>query len=273
MSLIIAATDFTEAGNNAVQYACRLATTQNAEVVIFHAYVVPVSFDEMPIQVMPIEDAKNIAEDNMDSIIKEMKSQFPDTEITDKIGYGDIIDNLEEYSTGSAQPWLIVVGNSNTGTSANWLDSNMIQAFHKLKCPVLAIPPNVVYKSINRICFAYDNVYIGAENAITQLEDIVTSINAELHIVYTSPDVMNRDNIPDIESNIKTLLKRLTPKYHIIFDAIIESEIPNFIAAHRIDWLIVMPRHHSFFENIFHRSHTKAIAHSINIPLVALHSQ
>jgi nucleotide-binding universal stress UspA family protein len=50
-----------------------------------------------------------------------------------------------------------------------------------------------------------------------------------------------------------------------------EEAIEDFIEKNEIDWLVMIPRKHSFFEGLFHKSHSKAIARRVRIPLVALH--
>jgi hypothetical protein len=48
MPLIIAATDFSDVAENAVNYACSLATAQKAEVMVIHSFIVPVMFSDIP---------------------------------------------------------------------------------------------------------------------------------------------------------------------------------------------------------------------------------
>ena len=273
MSLIITATDFSVIANNAVHYSCKLAQMQNAELMIIHSYTLSVAFIDARAAEMTIEEAKNIAEENMDILVRQLNSEYPGLKVSGKILYGDVIDNIEELCGENKIPWMVVVGNSIAGDNISWIESKMIQAFRNLKYPVLGIPPDCKYKDIRRLCFTYDNEYKGAEIALNQLKDIASNLNAELHVLYAQKDVLNRDNMTEINSKAIEILKRVNPHYHVVYNSDIVKAVKTFLETHLIDWLIVMPRQHSFLESIFHKSNTKAIAHNINLPIVALHEQ
>jgi hypothetical protein len=38
-----------------------------------------------------------------------------------------------------------------------------------------------------------------------------------------------------------------------------------------MDWLVVIPHRHSFFEGLFHKGHVKAMVRMSKVPIVALH--
>jgi nucleotide-binding universal stress UspA family protein len=66
-------------------------------------------------------------------------------------------------------------------------------------------------------------------------------------------------------------LAPLHPNYHIqggVHD--VEQAIQNFIESNDIDWVVMIPRKHSFFQGLFHRSHTRAVANHTSIPIMAL---
>ena len=51
----------------------------------------------------------------------------------------------------------------------------------------------------------------------------------------------------------------------------IEEGISNFVTEKGMDWLVVIPHKHSFFESMFKKSHTSAIVKMSHVPLVAMH--
>ena len=53
----------------------------------------------------------------------------------------------------------------------------------------------------------------------------------------------------------------------------VEDGINGFLADNQMDWLMIMPHKQSFFEWLFHKSHTKAIVKTVQIPLVAIHEK
>ena len=80
----------------------------------------------------------------------------------------------------------------------------------------------------------------------------------------------------DHESSVKSreihrLLSELNPRYHFIDNPDTDTAMKNFAATSNMDWLAIIPHKHSFFERLFHKSHTVEMIHNSRIPLIALH--
>ena len=272
MPLIIAATDFSDVAENAVNYACSLATAQKAEVMIIHSFIVPIMFSDVPMPVSLMNDEQQYAETQMEKLVARMSLLFHEIKINGRVIYGDTISVIEDYSEQNSRPWLVVVGNSSSGENSTWPDSVLVDAFKKLEFPVLGVPQGALFDNIQRLCLAFDNKHSGNNTALQQVTEISKRLNAELHVLNVQPDVHNQDNNPDIDKNAKNILDSVNARYHFIFEsANVDGTIKDYIAANDIDWLIMIPRKHSFFEGLFHRSHTKSVAHHIQIPILALH--
>ena len=270
MPLIITATDFSAIAENAANYACRLAIAQNAQLTIIHSFVFPVMFSDIPLPANLINDTEDDLDMQMKKLVTRLKTAYPTLNIQGIVIDGDLIKSLEEYVKNNSEPWLVVLGNSNTGENNNW-ESIVLAAFKHLKYPVLAIPPGVTYKQVKKICLAFDNKHEGNDIAFTQLRDITLALNAELQILNAQEDVLNRDNLPITDELAQQILAPANPHFHTIYEVNINSAIEDFISKNEIDWLVMIPRKYSFFEGLFHKSHSKAMARHTHIPIVALH--
>ncbi|HXS38069.1 MAG TPA: universal stress protein [Flavipsychrobacter sp.] len=269
MPVIITATDFSDVADKAVNYACRFAGEHGASVTVLHSYIVPVTFSDTPMPAMPIEDGRQIAETSMNTYISKLVGSFPDIEITGKVIYGDIIDTLEEY-TEEEKPWLIILGNNQEDSL--WLGSTVLSALRHLHYPVVAIPPDAVYRPVKKICLACDYTHITSAFPTQQLLDLVINTKAELHVLninYTS------DADPAVKQESKelhALLDSAQPEFHFVDNPKIDEAIQQFVESNHMDWLVVIPQKHSFFDGLFHKSHTKAMIQMSHIPLIALHN-
>jgi nucleotide-binding universal stress UspA family protein len=272
MNVILTATDFSEIADNAVHYAACIASEHQCALVILHTYLIPLANYEVGVPVPPIDDIKDVAEKKINELIGKLTSEFNGLNVSGKVVYGDIQLSLSEYSgiTGN-MPSLVVVGNSSFGEHPSFFNTNLIPLMRNTTIPVLAVPPGVKHSTIQRIGFCYDNVARGSDLAISQLADMAQTINFQLHVLYVHDDVMNRDSLTDFEEYIKEGLKQVSVHYHIHYASTVEDEIKKFIAEYQLQWIAVMPRKHSFFESLFHRSHTKNLASIVNIPMLALH--
>jgi len=270
MSLIIAATDFSEVSANAVSYACELASVKNAQVMVIHSFIIPVMFSDIPMPATLITDAQNDAEAQMKKLVAGMALAYPGLAIDGKVIYGDTISVLEDYAQEHKTPWLIVVGNSSASENNTWPDSTLMAAFRKLAYPVLAIPSGKGYTPVQHICFAFDNRHRGNDVALSSIRTIAQQLNAKLHVLNIQPAGDNSDQ--QIDADAKKALSGIDSNFHVVSGADdIDNAIQEFTEQNGIDWLILLPRKHSFFEGLFHKSHTKAIAHHSKIPILAIH--
>lgn len=270
MPLIITATDFSPVGNNAVRYACSLAETVNARVIVLHSFIFPAMFSDLPLPASLVNEAQNDADKHMTQLVNELQGDHRDIDIKGKVDYGDILSTLDNYTKENIHPWLIVIGNSTAGEKGTWPDSTIVDALKTLKYPVLAVPPGCSYRPVKSICFAFDNKHKSNDSALQQLIQMTTAMQAQLHVLNAQAQTTD-NKVAEIDEHVKTVLLPAAPEYHIVYDTDIDSSIQQFITSNNIDWLVLLPRKHSFFEGLFHRSHTKSIAHHTSIPVIALH--
>ena len=270
MSYLLAATDFSETGSNAVRYACSLARQYNFEVVVLHSFVLPLIVSDLPIPALTYDEALVSAEDSMAEALSALRDEFGELSVRGMVYYGELLDGIAEYTEKNGKPYLVMLGNSNTGEHANWLDSHMMDVFRNLTVPVVGIPPEMSLHPVSKICFAWDSKSTGVEAAITQLGQLVRLFQAQLHVLVTDADVRNQDNAPSLGGPVVDQLKRMGANFHYLNNVSIEGVVAKFVEDYAISWLAVIPRHHSMLGSIFHRSHTKGIAHRVHIPLGAL---
>ena len=269
MPLIITATDFSQVADNAVNYACKLALAQDAELVVMHSFSIPLMFSDVPLPATFVNDAQHDAEAEMERLIAEMSSTHTGVNIKGSVVFGDIIDAIENYVTGHSKPWMIVVGNSLASDDSNWPDSTLIDVFRQIKYPVLAVPPGAAYNDVKNICFAFDNQHRGNIAAVMQLVDITEKLSAQLHVLNAG--TKDTAEAAEIDPIVRNLLEPANPQYTIVADVNIDQAIEKFVAQNSAGILAMIPRKHSFFEGLFHKSHTKAVAHRSLIPMLALH--
>lgn len=271
MSVIIAATDFSPTANSAVDYACQMAQAYGASLHIVHSFVIPVTFGDTPMPLMPVDDGREIAEESMGELINQLHQSYPGVIIEPVITYGDITDSLEDYSE-KQNPWLIVVGNSSTSDTQFWLGSNLISELRDLPQTVLAVPPGTKFNPPKNICLACDFKQVGKTFPAAEIIALAEQTKAQLHILNVDHDNKNfGTEMPLNAEVIHNYLKDAAPQYHYIESKDIEEGISNFVTEKGMDWLVVIPHKHSFFDSLFKKSHTSAIVKMSHIPLVALH--
>lgn len=273
MATIITATDYTDVATNAVYYTCDMAKALNSKVVVVHAYTIPVAFHENPMPVISLEESKSIAESQMTVLIEDLQEKYQGLSIEGSVLYGDITDNLKDYIK-KYSAWMVVVGNSSTDDNGFWLGSNLMSTLRHLQCPVLAVPESYKYKNVGKITFACDMNNISEKLPADKLTAIVRRLGSELHVLNV--DSKNRHFDPETPyeyARLQEMLHDVQPQYHHVEHEDIDAGIQLFVEANNMDWLVVVPHRHNFFESLFHKSHTKAIVKQAHIPLLALHEK
>jgi nucleotide-binding universal stress UspA family protein len=273
MLYIIVATDFSEVADNALRYACQLAKDVNASVTVVHSFIIPVTFSDTPMPVMPLDEGREIAQDRMNEVMKGLSREFADVQLESKIMFGDIIDCVQELAE-DIKPWLIVLGNSGSGNAPLWLGSNVLSGLKNLRSPVLAIPPEARYAKPAKICFACDFQNVARDLPTTDLLQLIAETKAELHVLTVDFENKNfQENSVFENTELHDALLSLGPVYHYVEKENVEEGIHDFLLDNQMDWLMIMPHKHSFFDWLFHKSHTKAIMKTVQIPLVAIHER
>ncbi len=270
MALIITATDFTKTATNAVQYASKLALETDSELLVIHCYSIPITFTDVPIP-YPIAEIESEAKRELAIIIDQIKTDFPQLKVASLLIYGDVVSAISEYVEEHSEPWMVVLGNSYNEENHVWGESALLQAFRNLAYPVVAVPDDFNFSHPKKIGFAYDNQFEGSDIALIELRELCKKLDAELHVFFGQPTVIKTDNDEKINPKADLILKELNPLYHVFYQADVDVAIQELAAKYMVDWLVIMPRKHSFLEQFFHRSHTKFLVNNSHVPIVALH--
>lgn len=271
MSLIIAATDFTETSNHALQYAGFLATEYKMPLTVLHSYTIPVAIGEAPMPVLSVEECRQVAEKSMAELMDTLTVTFPDIAVNSVVLFGNITDTLAEYAKDKS-PWMLVVGNSLNDEDSIWFAGNLLNMMRELPFPVLAVPNGGTYRPVKKICFACDYKKDTEQLPLASIAAIAGATGAQLHVLNVDHDNehFNTDT-PEVNEILHNKLSAAKPEYHYAEGVNTDETIQAFVNSNHIDWLIVAPHKHSFFAGLFHKSHTKALARTINVPLLSLH--
>jgi nucleotide-binding universal stress UspA family protein len=206
----------------------------------------------------------------MEETISGLRERFPNVQIRGSVCYGDLPDGVAGFCAANGKPFMVVVGNSTTGDHGGWLDNHLMELIRRVEVPVVAVPPEVTYHGVANMCFAWDGGGHDVGAALRYLRILVPRHQAKLHVLTTDPDGRNQDNVPQADGTVLQALRPLSPHHHYIYNATLEGALDHFLTENNIDWLVVIPRHRSFWAGLFHRSHTRQLAHRVHLPLVAL---
>lgn len=273
MKTILIPTDYSEAANNALNYALEIAKLSKAKIVLFHAYHVPVPTGDIPIMmVTPAElEKENVV--RIKKLEKEITERYADqlkVEHMVRAGFAtdEILSVVKEKKID-----LIVMGIAEESKlSRALLGSNAISIIKKTKTPVLVIPQNCRFKKIEKIVFACDYKRTINKQVLDELKKIVTLFKTKLIVL----DVMSPEGAKHeknaAELSIENALNEMDYSLYCPKGEDVNSEINSFVEKHKADWLVMAPQSYKFLEGVFHKSHTKQVGLHTHIPLLSIHN-
>ena len=275
MPVIIVATDHSAIGDNAVNYAAGLAARWNCSLVLVHAYFIPITFNDPAMPIIPPDDLMDAAKERMDDTVGRLRTAFPQMEISGSVSYGDIQDVLED-AVDELQPLLVIAGSHGGDEDTNmWMGDTTLDLLRNIKCPVLAVPPAVIFKPVRQICLALDFSAPEEYLPVNTLDNLLQLCDGgTMHLLHVAKEegeaaVFSYEGTPSARA-----LQVLNPTFHqAATTGSVDEKIAEFCESNNMDWMAVIPHHHSFWQSLFYKSHTKGVVRVSHIPVLALHEE
>jgi len=167
----------------------------------------------------------------------------------------------------------VVMGNKQKhGISDVYLGRQTVDVVLNANCPVLAVPENAVYKTIERVTFATDYHEIKEQKILEPIIDITKNYEAELTIINVEKDGDLIDPEKMAEGvHLNQTLETIPHQFYHTKDSDIAHGIDQFVHEYNVDLLGAISRKHNFFGSIFHESVTKNLSLMSSVPLLILH--
>lgn len=271
MKTIIVATDFSAAATNAVDYAARLAVSRHKELLLLHAYNLPLTYSDIPLPVN-LEEMDNIAKGQMKTLEEKLNKEHGGIlKITTQVEMGGFYEVLKQ-TCERIEPFVVVMGSQGTTAAERFLfGSHTVHAMKHLPWPLITVPPHATLHTINKIGLACEMDDVADTTPVKAITSWVKDFRAQLFVLNVGKK--NRYD-PDtvFEAGVmEELLKDLHPEYEFITHSDTDKALIDFVVAHKIDLLMVLPKKSAGLEGIFHKSHTKQLVLHSDVPLMALH--
>lgn len=267
MSTIIVPTDFSENAFVAAQYAASLAKETNSKVLLYHAYIVLYSgFEDKGVSVQHVEWADKEALTSMETLLKTMKEQYPDVEIDGQHERGFMIDTLTKKLKDLSDINLIVMGTKGATNLAEAIfGSTTYEVIKKAKIPVLVIPGDTSDFILDRAGFFSD--YNPHEiTSLQQVKKLLTPIrDFEVIHLLKSGEKSGQKSVEWKASLDEAFGAGTIQVTEMPVEKVELNEVVRIVNERNLDLLIFTRPHKPFFEKIFVKSLTKAVA---NYPVV-----
>lgn len=267
MKKILFPTDFSEASQNAFDYACLFAKDIGATIDIVNVYHLP-AYEVANIPPDYVSKLNKEQEEEVKEKLKIMVGQVDDYLIGKAEGvYGMFIPNEIAIHAKEGNYDLIIIGTRGEHSDVEkYLGSVTTQTMLQATCPVLAIPEYAKYKIVKKIAYATD-FSKNEKHFVLRLKEIAKSLNAHACFVHveTNEYLKEAPIIQKVESagDFKD--------FHVVESHSVMEGIDAFMKDLDVDWLsLYMPRRR-LWERLFHSSFTKKMTFHSHQPLLVFH--
>lgn len=272
MNTILAATDFSTASRNAVNYAAELAKSYKAKLVLFHAYSLPV-LTETPVPVATLDELEKEYSKKLKRLVAGLHKLFGsrlNIEPVQRCGFAvdEICDFVKSHNVS-----LVVAGMQGAGYISEKINGSISTALiAKVACPVLIIDRKIKYTRPRRIVLASDLREMQHREFSTMLKDLVTHYKAELQVlnVFKPNEVMPTVSEAIEGMRLDQVLKGIKHSFSYIESQDPVEGINRYVKENNTDMVVMIARKHNFFERLFKEPNTKKMAFHSTVPLLTL---
>jgi nucleotide-binding universal stress UspA family protein len=272
MKTIIACTDFSDSSKNAVFFAASLAVDLNYGLNVISTYLMPISTSyDVSISSITSKDLEDSIELSLDKLKEELVAKFPQLKTNYLMFYGNTEDVIEE-KIEELNGELVITGLSGKGAVESFLMGSTTKALINIgKFPVMAIPPNVNYSKPSKIALGVSTQQASDLRELFFLGKLINELSSKLMIVSVVKNLeeLNTSNaITGLEVN--RIMYNVDHTFHFPENENPVEELSKFCKEFSVDWLVLLPHHHSILERVFSKSTTQKVLENVKIPVLCI---
>ncbi len=270
MRTIIAATNYTELAENAVDYAAAISVQGQYRLILFNSFIVPIHAMSAAV---PAKDVQELLDENR--IILEVKAlllaEQYGIDVLPLTTFACVEEAMEELVVKYA-PDLVVMGMGKKSLEQELWGNTTTSLIKKIRVPILAVPAKARYNGFKKVLFSCDVMRGISEQLLERIKEIALVTHSEVEILLINETVdelsMKEGNL-DALRHIDESLDGIDYYYkNIKSDSIIRG-IADEIKRIDASMLIMAPQQYGFWGSIVHRSKTRIMASGLNIPLLS----
>lgn len=266
---IIATTDFSSVAHNAAHYAAALCKATDAQLLLFHAFSLPLHSANSTLSAVSLQNQIDKASEKL-------------AEFADKLSgiYGISTTSVCNYSFFEEQLPLLIAENNAAlvvmGMAEKSLEQDLIgnattAAIKNVIVPLLAVPINACFQNAKKILFACDTFKPLSIRRLSWLREAVNRVGLEIEIFNVDKSVDHlKSNGASVHDSIEEEFQKVKYLYKSVRSNAVVSEIQKEIKLYGADILVMMPERYGFWDSLVHRSKTRMMASGLDIPLLSI---
>lgn len=272
MKKILLATDFSDDGSTAFEFAILLTQKLNGELIIAHTYTPPYVDAATPISMIDTMQKEMV--EAYQHKLNKMVNTAEEIGVTtsSELVISGIVTGLETAIEEKGIDYLVIGKTGDTGFLAKLIGNNATDIIQNVKIPTFVIPKaEEVFIDIDKILYG-TQLEFSEINQLTTTLELANSFGADCSLVH-----VKATNEMDIRDD-KTFLEEIRSAFvnepltiEVIKSDTVVKGIKTAINLFQTDMLVVSSQSRSFISQLFNSSTSKSLVNAVNIPVLVLH--
>ncbi|MBK8846215.1 MAG: universal stress protein [Bacteroidetes bacterium] len=272
---ILCPTDFSNAANNAVEYAAYLAKKTGAQITLTHVLSLPVIYDDFNSpEMLTAFDANRI---EVEQILKNQAANVRN-EFEVACDYDLMLSNAEDADSDIAQSSevfdLIVCGTNGADNIFQfYFGSHSYRISRNAAAATLIVPEVCTFKGISNMVFL-SGYKAGDQIQIGQLQEFVSAFNANLTAMHVSEkDTPGNQELYHTFAHLldEAFDFRMKINFHRMVNEDTAQATEHYMHESHADVLAVYMEKHGFLYRLFHTDLIKNITSYADYPVLVFH--
>ena len=271
---IITPTDFSDAANNAIEYAAKLALVLDAELDLVNVQrIIPVASAVSPGDSLE-RNIKNLNSKKLKELSEEVNKTF---KVTCNYEMEMTTQSLSKTlaALGKEDTMIVMGTNGADGIGQFFFGTNTYNVIKKAECPVLLVPENYPYGTYQNILYAFTYEEKG-KLALNQFYEFAKNFDTKITFLHVSKKdtSISRDVFNAAKEEVEEyFIENRSLDFKRVFANDVAGAIDEFTKENPVDLLVMAARQRNIIQSILKkRPILEGLGITTNYPLLVFHS-
>lgn len=271
MTKILVPTDFSPTAEMAFQFALRLASNIESEIVLYHVFT---PLENLYIDTEEERDAYNVKTSaelyqKLDDLKAKAHSDYSSITITTVLGRSPIIESILGYAESNQFQMIIMGTQGASGIKKVIIGSQAARIIEDAKIPVLLIPDEFSGEIPKKVLFA-TTCNVQDKDALSTVLKWTAPLNPKFTIVHICEDETNgaHPTLKDYDAAIPVAFDKNNIAFRRVSSSYATETMEKLATDFPYDMLAMIRRKKTFFGRIFLKSLSRDMAYLTTCPLL-----
>lgn len=277
MHQILIPTDFSKNAWNAMVYAFQFFKDKKTTFHFLHIDIsMQVNCDE-DLHYDGLSIKKEIAEEtksNMEAWIQKIDTYTFNSNhnYKGKIVQSPFIEGIREYVVKMDIDFIVMGTKGASGLKEMTIGTKTSAVITRVKCPILVIPEEAIFKKPINIGFPTDFNILYKERILNTLLEITNTHQSSVKVLRVARSEKSLDNFQNMNRDLlKQSLNNIPYSFHVIENPDLEKALQSFVNIMQIDMVAMIAKNLNFFQRLLFKPQVAQISYHMQIPFLVLH--